>query len=74
MPQACKESQLAILKTLLKRKQGVTSMEMCDLLPTVTPSRRISDLREQGWTITKKQVEGKNYCRFFGQAPESFGG
>lgn len=74
MPQACKESQLAILKTLLKRKQGVTSMEMCDLLPTVTPSRRISDLREQGWIVTKKPVQGTNYFRFFGRAPETFGG
>ncbi len=74
MAQQCKETQLAILKVLLKSKLGVTSAQMCELLPTVTPSRRISDLREQGWTITKKQVQGTNYFRFFGQPPESFGG
>lgn len=73
MPQN-KESQLAILKVLLRRKRGVTSYEMCELLPTTTPSRRISDLREEGWTILKAPIEGRNYHRFHGIPPESFGG
>jgi hypothetical protein len=37
---------------------------------TVCPHRRLTDLKERGWEITKMAVEGKNYNRYFGKAPK----
>jgi len=40
---------------LLTRSQGCTSVDIVKGLPSVTPHRRISDLKEKGWTIFKKK-------------------
>lgn len=45
-------------------------MEIIQRVGTVCPHKRMSDLKERGWTITKKQVQGKNYHRYFGTAPK----
>jgi hypothetical protein len=37
---------------------------------TVCPHKRMSELKDRGWTITKTKVFGKNYHRYFGQAPK----
>lgn len=58
------------LKKLLQRKSGVTSFEICFVMGTVCPHRRMTDLKEQGWEITKKPVEGKNFNRYYGKAPK----
>lgn len=58
------------LAKLLTRKTGCTSVDICDALPSVSPHRRISDLKEQGWTILKKQ-DGR-LKRYFGTPPKSF--
>lgn len=57
------------LAKLLTRKQGCTSVEICDALPSVSPHRRLSDMKELGWTILKKQ-DGK-LKRYFGKPPVS---
>ena len=44
-------------------------MEIITACKTTTPSRRISDMRNKGWIITKHKVSGKNYYRFFGDPP-----
>lgn len=62
------------LKQMLKRKQGITSMEIIKELGTVCPHRRLSDLKEQGWSILTKEIPGKNYLRYHGIPPKSFGG
>jgi len=59
------------LAQLLTRKRGVTSMEIISEVGTVSPHRRLADLKEQGWTITKTEVAGKNYHRYFGVAPKA---
>lgn len=58
------------LKKLLLRKSGCTSVDIAAVLPSVSPHRRISDLKEQGWTVLKKQ-EGR-LKRYFGIAPKAF--
>jgi hypothetical protein len=58
------------LKKLLLRKSGCTSVDIAAVLPSVSPHRRLSDLKEQGWTILKKQ-EGK-LKRYFGRAPAAY--
>jgi hypothetical protein len=64
-------TQHQILKMLLSRKSGTTAMEIVVLAGTVCPHKRMSDLKARGWTITKKQVKGKSYHRYFGVAPEA---
>lgn len=63
-------TQNQILSKLLSRKCGTTAMEIIQRVGTVCPHKRMSDLKERGWTITKKQVQGKNYHRYFGTAPK----
>ena len=58
------------LKKLLLRKSGCTSVDIAAVLPSVSPHRRISDLKEQGWVILKRQ-EGK-LKRYFGVAPKAY--
>jgi len=60
-------TQLDKLKRLLSRKRGCTSVDIAAMLPSVTPHRRISDIRAEGWTILKKQ-DGK-LKRYWGIAP-----
>ena len=58
------------LAQMLLRKRGVTAMEIIRTICTVCPHKRMSDLKACGWTITKKQVSGKTYHRYFGIAPK----
>ncbi len=61
-------TQLTRLKKLLRR--GATSMEICRAVETVSPHSRLSDLKREGWTITRKPIEGKNYGKYYGIAPK----
>lgn len=63
-----------ILKKLLTRKRGVTSYEIMQLVGSVSPHSRLSELKKQGWSILRKEIEGKSYGRYFGIPPKSFGG
>lgn len=63
-------TQVDKLKKLLLRKSGCTSVDIVAVLPSVSPHRRLSDLKEQGWTILKKQ-DGK-LKRYWGTAPKAF--
>lgn len=57
------------LARLLTRKRGCTSVDICDALPSVSPHRRISDLKEQGWTILKRK--GARLITYFGTPPKA---
>lgn len=63
-------TQHQILAKLLSRKCGTTALEIIQRVGTVCPHKRMSDLKELGWTITKKQVHGKRYHRYFCTAPK----
>ena len=62
------KTQLQRLEKLLLK--GCTSMDIIKKCGTVSPSRRLSDMRYDGWTITKVKVAGKNYHMFYGKAPK----
>ena len=58
------------LGKLLQRKRGVTALEIIQLVGTVSPHRRLSDLKEMGWTILRQPIEGQKYGRYFGIPPK----
>lgn len=64
-------TQPQLLSKLLTRRNGVTAMEIIQLVGTVCPHKRMSDLKAHGWTITKKPVAGKTYHRYFGKGPKA---
>jgi hypothetical protein len=64
-------TQYQSLGKLLTRKSGVTAMEIIQLVGTVCPHKRMSDLKANGWTITKQPVAGKTYHRYFGTGPKA---
>lgn len=66
-----KTTQCAILEKLLRRKAGVTSLEIIQHCGTVAPHRRLADLKDRGWIIRREQIEGRSYGRYFGQAPKA---
>ena len=61
-----KQTQCAILEKLLRRKTGVTSLEIIQKCGTVAPHRRLTDLKERGWAIWSESIPGKTYKRYFG--------
>lgn len=63
-------TQHQILAKLLSRKSGTTALEIIQRVGTVCPHKRMSDLKALGWTITKKQVNGKRHHVYFGVAPK----
>jgi hypothetical protein len=60
--------QLEKLQFLLTRKSGCTSVDIAKFLPSVCPHKRLSDLKYEGWTITKKKI-GKLFV-YFGKPPK----
>lgn len=63
------KTQCDLLAKFLQRKSGVTAMEIMDLVRTVSPHRRLTDMKQRGWTITKQLVPGTNFHRYYGKAP-----
>ena len=63
-------TQMQKLKKIITRYRGVTSLDIVRECGTVTPSRRVADLRDEGWDILKVKVDGKNYYRYWGTAPK----
>jgi hypothetical protein len=66
------KTQIEILKQLLQRKQGVKSWEIAKALPSVSPHRRLSDLKERGWTITFKLCDDNKTKIYFGKPPKKW--
>jgi hypothetical protein len=65
-----KSQQLRRLGQLLLRTRGVTALEIINEIGTVCPHRRLADLRNKGWTISRNAVTGQSYGRYFGVAPK----
>lgn len=63
-----KRTQHDRLAALLKR--GTTSMEMIRVAGTVSPHSRLAEMKARGWVITRRQVAGKTYGRYFGVPPQ----
>lgn len=65
------KTQLARLEKLLLKKSGTTTVEIAQKLPSTTPTRRLSDMRDKGWTITFKLKDDKKTKIYFGQPPKA---
>ena len=63
------KSQYDRLERLLTRKTGATAMDIVQAVGTVCPHKRLSEMKARGWTITREQVKGRNFGRYFGKAP-----
>jgi hypothetical protein len=59
------------LARLLSRKTGATAMDIVSTIGTVCPHKRLSELKQRGWTIRKEQVPGRSFHRYFGKAPKA---
>lgn len=66
---AMEKTQIQRVSDLISRLRGATSYEIIIGAGTVSPHARLSELKAQGWTITKRKVDGKNYHRYFGKKP-----
>jgi hypothetical protein len=64
------KTQLQRLEKLLLQKRGTTTVEIAKVLPSTTPTRRLSDLREKGWTITFKLMADNRTKIYFGKPPK----
>lgn len=62
-----KQNQYDRLAKLLTRKRGATAMDIVEAVGTVCPHKRLSEMKERGWTITRKPVQGKSYGVYFGE-------
>ncbi len=58
---------------LLQRRNGCTAMDIITAAGTVSPHRRLTDLKNRGWIIVRKPVAGANYGRYYGVAPGTIG-
>lgn len=63
-------TQMLKLIKLLTRKEGCTSVDIAKGLPSVTPHRRLSDLKDKGWTILKKK-RNDQLTRYHGKPPKN---
>lgn len=59
------------LAKLLTRKRGCTSVDIVAVLPSVSPHRRLTDMKQQGWTILKRKGDGR-LITYFGTAPKAW--
>jgi len=61
--------QYARIARMLTRQRGATAYEMQLAAGTTCVHKRLSDMKRKGWTITRKPVPGRNFGRYYGQAP-----
>jgi hypothetical protein len=66
-----KQSQYDRLAKLLTRKRGATAMDMVQAVGTVSPHRRLFEMRQKGWRIWREAMAGKNYGTYRGVAPHA---
>jgi hypothetical protein len=65
------KTQYDAIARLLTRKRGCTAMEIISDAGTVCPHKRLSEMKDMGWTITRNPISGKTYGRYFGHKSES---
>lgn len=63
-------SQYTLIGRLLTRKRGCTAMEIIQVAGTVCPHKRMAEMKDCGWTITRQEIDGCKHGRHFGKAPK----
>jgi hypothetical protein len=59
------------LARLLTRKRGATAMEIVEAVGTVSPHRRLYEMRQKGWGIVRRHLDGKSYGAYHGTPPRA---
>ena len=65
------KTQYDEIGALLKRKKGATVAEIVSRICTSSPHRRFYEMRCKGWRIWREEIPGKQYGRYFGEAPQA---
>jgi biotin operon repressor len=64
------KTQYDQIGALIKRSKGATAADLIAATMSTAVHKRMSELRERGWTIRKEQVPGKSYHRYYGKEPQ----
>lgn len=64
-----KATQYDRLAKLLTRKRGATAMDIVEAVGTVCPHKRLSEMKQRGWWITREQIPGKTFGVYRGVKP-----
>lgn len=65
-----KTTQYAAIGKLLQRKNGATAMAIAQVAGTVSPHSRLAEMKRRGWRIWREEIAGRNFGRYFGNAPK----
>ena len=55
---------------LLKRKKGATAADLIAATMSTAVHKRMSEMRQRGWSIRKEPVPGRTFHRYYGTAPQ----
>lgn len=64
------KTQYDAIGALLTRKKGATAADLIAATFSTSIHRRLYEMRQKGWQITREQVPGKSYGVYRGEAPQ----
>ena len=56
---------------LLKRRKVATAADLIAATMSTSIHKRLSEMRQRGWTIWREAIPGRQYGRYFGKAPNA---
>lgn len=65
-----KRTQYEKIGNLIKRKQGATPFELMTVSGSTCIHKRMSEMKEMGWDITRTPIAGRSYGIYRGKAPK----
>lgn len=65
-----RRTQYDQIGALIKRKCGATPLEMMTVSQSTCVHKRLSELRNRGWKITRKEIPGRTHGVYFGVPPK----
>ena len=65
-----RRTQYDQIGALIKRKQGATPFELMTVSGSTCIHKRMSEMKQMGWTITRTPIDGKTYGIYRGKAPK----
>ena len=63
------KTQYDAIGALLMRKKGATAADLIAATMSTSIHKRMSEMRERGWLITREQLPGKSYGVYRGVKP-----
>lgn len=68
-----KTTQYAAIGKLLQRKKGATPAELMTSSGSTCIHKRMSEMRNAGWSIWREDLKGARHGLYFGKAPKKAG-